>query len=217
VTKREQILDSEEDAKPAAKPAAGRKRTTSKKTDLMETSSEEEDGEALQPRQKKSRGSRKRKTGAPPTTARQQMDQQVRGKLRGTKQMMETTQKMSLPISRQDGFKKTGQNNIAKAKTEASFPWVIHGLTCFTEQASNDDGHNKDGGLFLAKPKLKLFVGSKAAKKKLLASLKSGDFATEIYSNYDDYEASFRSESALKKPGPKIKIEKINDDVGYWV
>jgi hypothetical protein len=166
----------------------------------IKPSQEDQSGDKCDAHKKK----KKRKAGDPPTTIRQQNDERVREKLQGVFKPMKMTQKMSTPLSRQDGYAAQAGGKDKLAEKQARWPHTIHGIFCFTEQEPNGDGNNGESGDFLATPRLVFNVGSEYTKgyfQKFLEDHYNFEDDVEVVCTVssEEYMGALRSESAKRK------------------
>ena len=158
-----------------------------------------------------------RSAGANATTAKQQLDIEVRKKIRAVKKPKQILQSTSTPFTRTDEYDPDIHVDAEVAK-EALFPWNVHGSFYFGNQAPNEEG-SKDVGV-LNKPICYFCAGSTAnakylaqhfrdAQTKLKAHGEELGFKVKIMIGYDNYEQVFRSEKCkLKKAPPRPKHNK---------
>jgi len=150
-------------------------------------------------------GNRKRPAGHPPETALQQGDTNVHLRLDGVQLPMERLQTMTIPVTRSD---ETAAELEAENAHENDWPWVIHGVFCYTEQQPDEDGQ-KSASAKLGIPELHFWAGSEQSKHHLYEMLKVTANVT-IYSSFDSCKRAFRSSSGMAKPAPPVKKKKLN-------
>ena len=122
---------------------------------------------------------------------------------------MLTVQKMSLPVSRQDGYDAANETDPAVWEQD-NWPWAIHGLFFFTSLAPNEDGR-RGPARFLETNQLHMWAGSEAAKDELEANFECLEGADKVFhSTFKSYLNAQRSASAKAKPPPPraAKVEK---------
>jgi len=158
-----------------------------------------------------------RSAGANPTTAKQQLDIEVRKKIRAVRKPMEILQSTSTPFTRTDAYDPDKHVDAPVAK-ESLFPWNVHGTFYFGNQQPNEEG-SKDVGVF-NRPVMYLCAGSKAnamyiadhfreEKRKLAEHGQVLGFKVKIIVGYESYEQVFRSEKCKKKvPPPRPEYNK---------
>ena len=187
----EEHESSEEDYK--TKDKASKKRKTSRAEDEDEDEDFKQQGEKRQ----KKRAQLKwvaRRAGTHPETARQQMDNSVRIKMKAVANQMEGLQVQSLPFTRTDAYNPDDTTMDDQAANEAHYPWVVHGAACITNMATNGNGNGE--AKFLKKPIFRLWTGSKQAKdwvQTMFDSIKEAPFDVECYSDRDSYLDAFKA------------------------
>jgi hypothetical protein len=177
--------------KETKEPGRNRKQLTPKKRQNIRVS---------RPRQKKPA----RLAGDRPIEVRQQMDADVRAKLKQTQQGMQTAHKMSIPFTRSNGYRPPLDPLDAseQAVKEEEFPWVVHTTATFTEQVPNGNGQNKEGTIWLDQPEMHFWVGSKQAGAKMEDVFKEITKVKMVFHDkYENYLAALTS----KKEAPKRK------------
>ena len=87
----------------------------------------------------------KRKANSRPTGPRQQMDTFVRAKLDSAAEAMEAVNRMAMPYCRTDQYHHGRDSNDSETESVCDarrWPFVAHGIFCFTEQAPNENGNS---------------------------------------------------------------------------
>ena len=161
---------------------------------------DEEELALLQSSTKKGRGNRKRKAGSRPITARQQMDQNVREKLKGCKSHITMAQRMSTAFVHSDDCNPDATHDdqtLSQMNTQRAFSRVLHGMMCHCKQANNKDHASPE--LFLLRPEICFCVGGESAKRHLEQALAKKRCTVSVHSDFDECTDSFRSEAAKKK------------------
>ena len=128
----------------------------------------------------------------------QQMDDRVHEKLSGVMKPMRMMQLMSIPIAHSDVHNHSGPGVDKLAITQQRWPHTVHGVFCYTEQASNEDGSNGGTGDFLTEPVLLLNVGSKHIKTHILG-LDFNKLKKVVMTDTNEHVEHFKSASAKQK------------------
>ena len=82
----------------------------------------------------------------------------------------------------------------------------MHGSFCFTNQKPNEDAQKKAD--YRPRPHLNLWVGSSVAAQEVAKYFRNmkdegvKGFKVNIYSSFDSYYDSFRSDTGQNKPAP---------------
>lgn len=143
-----------------------------------------------------SRGSGKRPANAPPISASQQMDWFVRDKLKGIEGPMQTVMNMSVPV-----VKMSKQHNLppGKAREQATWPNVIHGAFCFTEQKPNADGKNSD--IFEDIPVMHMWSPSRYMSEELNKNIRprSKNCRIVYHTSFEHYTTALRNKKTMEK------------------
>ena len=149
-------------------------------------------------------GAKVRLTGEKPNTPKQLFDSLTRKKLKACRSSMEVLQHMSLPIKRSDKYESPDDSDDEDPSVgdQQGWPWMIHGLSCYTQVKPNDDG-GKNKKTFLSKPEYHMWAGSdKAATHLREAFSPVKDFKIVVHTSFDDYFGALHSESAKSKTPP---------------
>jgi hypothetical protein len=145
-----------------------------------------------------------KKRNAPPTTAKQMLDNHVRSKWGNSiKNSLYRVQKLTYPVSRTDDFEgaQDGESISEEEVNEQDWPWVIPGAFVYTEQAANANGSG--GPRRLRQPVLHLFTGSEKANDALFKGIVEGVSGVKVrpkmYNDMDTFlEKVYRSKSGLE-------------------
>jgi hypothetical protein len=116
-----------------------------------------------------------RKHGARPERVRNQLDNMVRDRLKSTRNNMETAQQMSIPLGRSDSIDEDNQDPkyLRSLALDQTNPWAIVFTGVLTNQRPNENGNNKNGEVFLDKPRMDIQVGSEQAQFQVEEFLKN--------------------------------------------
>lgn len=152
--------------------------------------------------------SKVRAAGIPPTSARQQVDNKVKEKLRALGTPVLRLMQQSTPLAKLDGPHKLTEGEV---REQMNFPDVIFGIYCYTEQKPNADGNSKS--LFLDTPEIRFLTASKkmstVLNKKIRPVVKksTGNSVCQMatFEDFTEFLATFNDAKTLEHNKSKSK------------
>ena len=192
--------DSDSDSESEVAGKKGKRRTASDDEDFL--MADISDSEIAGSAKKKRTTRKKRPTGEPAKTVPQQMGDAVRVKLDACVARVEHVQAMSRPAVRAPDYD-LNTEDTEDTYNQKFWPYVNHGLYCYTEQRPNKNGGGKTAGNRRIKPVLSFFTGSEVMSEKMaevFEAVKEGKVDVRFNAKYEGHKTVLFADPTIKAP-----------------
>lgn len=109
--------------------------------------------------------------------------------------------RMAIPYCRTDQYHRGQDSNDSETESVCDarrWPFVAHGIFCFTEQAPNENG-NSNKNLFMKKPTLHIQLPCEEAKEQFEELWGDGGLSIQLHCDYGSHRAAMYGDGSERK------------------